>query len=323
MNAKDARRFYEQDLKKYNIANNKEFLFWLKESIQNGYQPFIEVDDLQKLIDNIAYWYELKYPNRELAFYEGIRHYDFDNMPRLSKVMNIKQLMYRLPDDQLNLIKCHYRSSAYCMNPVYNAKGKIVGHRRYTVVTIKTRGEEQRLNSACSVPYDIHLFVNSKSGIVNSCFDFKKYTNKDDILLDDLLSIIKDYYSNQFCYNDLEKCVNNHNYDLELRRIVLQLVALKLLYSRNTTPEKGFERAKRFISEFNKKIGLNLSTKEIEEAMNNDCLNENNCEQILVDYATVEKTSNLSTDNIFTKLQNTLKRKISLSRILLKNKKKN
>jgi len=51
----------------------------------------------------------------------------------------------------------------------------------------------------------------------------------------------------------------------------LQFVSLKLLYSDNTTAERGYERAKRFIGEFNKHIpNLNLTTKEIDEIMQND-----------------------------------------------------
>ena len=59
-------RFYEQDPKKYDISKNKEFLNWLKESIKNGYHSFIDIECLQELIDNIVYWYETKYPEREL-----------------------------------------------------------------------------------------------------------------------------------------------------------------------------------------------------------------------------------------------------------------
>lgn len=63
----------------------------------------------------------------------------------------------------------------------------------------------------------------------------------------------------------MEKCIYDHNCDIELRERLLQLVALKLLYSKNTIPERGYERAKRFINEFNKKLGLTLSMKEIDE----------------------------------------------------------
>ena len=47
-------------------------------------------------------------------------------------------------------------------------------------------------------------------------------------------------------------------------------MALKLLYSETTIPERGYKRAKRFIDEFNKELNINLSTKEIDEIINRD-----------------------------------------------------
>lgn len=50
---------------------------------------------------------------------------------------------------------------------------------------------------------------------------------------------------------ELKNCIYNRECDIKLRNKILQLVALKLLYSKNTTPERGYERVKRFINEFN------------------------------------------------------------------------
>ncbi|MEI3499430.1 MAG: hypothetical protein V8Q71_02935 [Bacilli bacterium] len=43
---------------------------------------------MQELIDSIVSWYEIKYPEREMEFYEGITHTDFEKMETLSKVMD-------------------------------------------------------------------------------------------------------------------------------------------------------------------------------------------------------------------------------------------
>ena len=51
---------------------------------------------------------------------------------------------------------------------------------------------------------------------------------------------------------------------------MLEFVALKLLYSRRTIPERGYERARRFMDEFNKKLGLNLSMERLDNIMNRD-----------------------------------------------------
>lgn len=54
MTIAQAKRFWKQDAKKYNISKNKEFLIWLKEKIKNGYHSFIDIKQLQELIDNIV-----------------------------------------------------------------------------------------------------------------------------------------------------------------------------------------------------------------------------------------------------------------------------
>lgn len=71
MTIAQAERFYGQDTKDYEIEKNKDFLTWLKTSIKDGYHCFIEAEELQELIDSIVNWYEIKYPERELEYFEG------------------------------------------------------------------------------------------------------------------------------------------------------------------------------------------------------------------------------------------------------------
>lgn len=53
------------------------------------------------------------------------------------------------------------------------------------------------------------------------------------------------------------------------REKLLNLVVLKILYSPNTTPERGFERAKLFIAEFNSSVlDIRLNTHDVESSMN-------------------------------------------------------
>ena len=77
MTISEAEKFYKKDQKKYDISKNKELLTWLKIAIKNGYHSFMDIENLQDLIDNIVYWYEMKYPDRELEFYEVTRYFDF------------------------------------------------------------------------------------------------------------------------------------------------------------------------------------------------------------------------------------------------------
>lgn len=136
MTIAQAERFYEQDSKKYEVLKNKELLSWLKNSVKNGYYPFIDIEGLQKLVDDITNWYEIKYPEREMKFYEGIGYFDFENMKSLSKLMNIKQLMYRLPREQLYLLECDYRSTGQGFRNVYDDKNEIVAEKPILFMSI-------------------------------------------------------------------------------------------------------------------------------------------------------------------------------------------
>ena len=84
MTIAEANRFYNQDEHLYELATNKAFLCWLKDRINHGYHCYLEIDELQELINNITTWYEMKYPERELEFYEGIKYMDFQDIKKIS-----------------------------------------------------------------------------------------------------------------------------------------------------------------------------------------------------------------------------------------------
>lgn len=65
------------------------------------YHCFIKIEELQELINNIVNWYEIKYPEKEFEYFEGIRYTNFQDIKSISKVMDIGQLLFRLPHNQL------------------------------------------------------------------------------------------------------------------------------------------------------------------------------------------------------------------------------
>lgn len=282
MTIAEAQRFYEQDSKKYNISKNKEFLTWFNNIIKNGYQPVCDIDDLQELINNITNWYEIKYPEREMEFYEGTRYFNFEDIKPLSKTMNIQQLLYRLPHKQLCLMECDYRSYGGGISDTFDYNGNVIGHRSILFMTIDKKNIDHN-PFTMDIPYFL-LHADTQSGKVDINYDLKDYVKDEDITLDQLLVLFQNEYSNELDFTKLEECVYDHNCDVELRRKILQLAALKLLYSQNTIPERGYERAKRFISEFNKKLNLNLSNEEIDEIFNRDYTNGEKWVRVLKNY---------------------------------------
>lgn len=310
MTTAQVERFYKQDIKKYDISKNKELLIWLKEAIRNGYHPFIEIEYLQELIDNIVYWYEMKYPERELASSEGVLHYDFEDIENLSKVMDLKQLMYRLSRKQLCLMKCNYRSNGGGIKHIYNNNGEIVAQKNIVFMKISRKGVENNPFSISDKLPDFLLYADAVTGKVVVDYNLEDYVSGDAITLEELLVLFKEKYNNELDFTNLEECIYNHNCDVELRRIILQLVALKLLYSNRTIPERGYKRAVRFINEFNRKMELNLTTEEIDEAITRDYTNGEKWEHVLKTYVDVNGEKHLywTVEDVSKKEEKTLKR---------------
>lgn len=282
MTIAQAERFYEQDTKDYEIEKNRDFLTWLKASIKDGYHCFMKTEELQELIDNIVNWYEIKYPERELEYFEGTRYMNFQDIRRISDVMDIRQLLFRLPHNQLCLMECGYRAKGWGQHPIYE-NGKEVDWEVQIFMRIDRKKEES--DPWLSKASYFLLHANHLTGEVSKDYDLEEYIDIDkNINLDELLSIFNEKYNDELDFTELKESVYDHNCDMELRHRILQLVALKLLYSRNTIPERGYERAKRFINEFSKKLGLTLSTKEIDEAINRDYTNGERWEHVLKTY---------------------------------------
>lgn len=256
------KRFYKQDTKKYNVSKNKELLIWLEEEMKKGYHSFIDIKQLQELIDNIVSWYELKYPEHKMKF--------FEDMEILSEGMDIQQLIYRLPYRQRYLMECEYRSSGSSFGTIYNDKGEVIGEKPLLYMGIDSKGVE---GDPFSVPpklsnFLLHAYTDNGKIYVNPYYNYnkelKEYINIDNITLDEVLNLFEEKYTDELGFDELKKCIHDHNCDVELRKRILQLSALKLLYSNRTIPERGYERAIRFINEVNEKMGLNLTTEEID-----------------------------------------------------------
>ena len=276
-------RFYEQDTKDYEIEKNKDFLNWLKASIKDGYHCFIKTEELQELIDSIVNWYEIKYPERELEYFEGTRHMNFQDIRRISDAMDIRQLLFRLPHNQLCLMECGYRAKGWGQHPIYE-NGKEISWKAQIFMSINRKNEEESDSLLGKAPYFL-LRADHMTGEVSNDYELEEYLDSEENLnLDELLSIFKEKYTDELDFTELKESVYDHNCDIELRHRILQLVALKLLYSRNTIPERGYERSKRFINEFNKKLGLALSTEQIDEIIHRDYTSGERWEHVLKTY---------------------------------------
>jgi len=239
--------FYINDKKEYIISKNKNFLKWLNNEINNGYEAYVNTSDIQNLIDIIANWYEIKYPDRYLK----------EN--KLSKVMIYDELIKRLPDKSAFLMKCSYRGNHHKIRKIYDNNGNNVD----SVIDVNFMVETKYTNYLVS--------FDTNTGLIDS-FDMeyvKEIINIDPLTNVVSIELFKDYLDkNNIECIELDKIINNYKVDSLLRKKILELVALKLLYSNTSKPNNSYRRALLFISEFNSYIPtLNLSSDKIDIIM--------------------------------------------------------
>lgn len=249
---------------KYELSQNIELSNWLKNAITYGYHAYMDMENIQKLINIIANWYELKYPERYLKQeLSGITSTEFENITNIADAFTLEQLLYRLPASLYPILKCEYRGNGGFLYPSFEKNKKV--SKPMIAVTLYTDGKAKDfLQKELSKMY---LFADPQTGKIENPYDLKKYIGYyKELYLDELLTKILPRVD----ITELEKTIYDHDCDLELRHRILQLVALRLLYSKNSQPKYGYERAKRFIQEFNESLNLTLSTQEIDERMAKD-----------------------------------------------------
>jgi len=262
MTIKEANNFYKQDEMKYEVATNKEFIKWYNNLIWDGYKPYMTTTNIQELIDKLVIWYEIKYPEKDFQKNEGITYPNFENIESLSKVMTIDELLYRLSNKEASIFKCNYRSGS---GGVYHNEelGKDVS---CTYI-----GFDRKMNDDKRPLYytDVYNFIiDSETGKIINSSSLPDGYDYDNFTILDLYNTLKDVWILNL--KNVLKCIKNHEYDILLRNKILELTALKLLYSESTTPEHGYKRARIFISEFNQELNIKLDTSEMDLIMMED-----------------------------------------------------
>ena len=253
--------FRKMDNKAYELLANADFLNSLNRAISKGYECYISVDELQALINLIANWYEIKYPERDFETAE--KKNNFQSTKRLSSRMGINELLYRMNDHQIDLLKASYRTVDWGIR-VVSSECKEVKYSEYLLFKIKCLP-----NHPYYEKYSYFKIVaDPLTGLVDDTYELRDYKDKsEEITLEELLKRFKKSNRDDMDFSSLENCILNHSYDIELRAKIIELVALKLFYSPTTTPERGYIRAKKLFEDFNRNFGLNLRVNFINELL--------------------------------------------------------
>lgn len=248
-------KFYQKDDRKYELKNNREFIEWLLNSIDDGsrWESFIKFETFEDLIDSVVRWYELRYPDFMLEPFGqnplGDKH---RKLKDISKDLDVNQFLFRLPLSQQILL-----------NVEYGIGGNTSGN--YTEIE---DGEYKHKGWVGLYLYDI--LKNEKKSVL---FDSDGYVLTSDIKsfkglnLDEVLLVLKKDYRGIIDYCELENVVKNYYFKIELRHRLLQLSALKILYT-GSNPDIGYIRSIKFIEDFNDELGLLLSNDEVYDIYN-------------------------------------------------------
>ncbi len=255
---------------KYILEKKKLLLKWLKRKIKEGYYLFINIDEMQELIKKLVSWYEFKYPEREIEVTKIAIDEKFKNVKKLNEDMNFLQLLYRLNSKELKLINCEYRANYWSKREIQIDDRKIVNLGTNIFLSI-SRSDVDKYDITTwkdKTPF-ITISADALTGELINTYELAEFTDEKNITLEQLHQTLKDNDQLHLNFSQLTECIKNHNIDKKLRVLILQLTALEILLSKNTTISNGYIRAKKFVDEFNNNLNLKINTKEIDEIIDN------------------------------------------------------
>ena len=192
MTIKEANNFYKQDKKEYilstkviinkwlkdiiekesidlkNVEYPEDYKYVLKETLKHIYKSIKDIKDLQKLVDFIVTWYEIKYPNNEFELYNGTI-YVLNDKVRLAQYMDVDELIKRLNEDQKAIMICGYRAGGRSSIPIIINKKKI---RDYSIFfSIDVTNTIGGMNN----DYSIYCYISMCIFNISSCFSTFKF----------------------------------------------------------------------------------------------------------------------------------------------------
>lgn len=238
--------FSKLDKQEYIVKKNPKFLSQYRTMKKKKFHTILDLDEIQDLIDRITRFYEFKYPSEMLENVGWISPVDDSELAsciQLSKLLDIKQLQYRLHNDQLNFLECSYGGMITLSKKTDYPFEKFV-----------------RIDSVGRVDEDDLMYLeecewlDGIDGIESAEDLYKVCQNRTEMIN----------------YQDLERHIHNHRDSISLRNETLNLTMLSLLYANGELPSKGYIRAKSFMRMFNKEYDANLNMDRLDDIMSID-----------------------------------------------------
>ena len=245
----ETENFYKQDAHKYILKENKVILDFIQQRKREGINLILNIEQIEEMMNDIVQFFEFKYPDSfisDLIYKRENSEKETKICQQLAKSLDIKQLKYRLYHDYVQFLECSYG------NHIFITKEK---ENLWDLTSVSIR-----INDIGEInPYDLkdlkeNKFLHNIDGIQKASDLLGRFIESP-ITVD---------------YSELSKIIAKHKADIQLRNMILELIPLKLIYSKYTLPEYGYIRAKSFVRMFNKEYNLNISMKEADKIMHQD-----------------------------------------------------
>jgi hypothetical protein len=260
MNFDDLSRFYKEDKKEYDLENNLVFLKWFYKKIKMGYSSYMSVSSLQAFIDKLDLWYRFKYPERKLIEEEGFIEKEFNDIVNVTSSLDHKQLRYQLSYNELKLLDSYYRS---------NNGYSIVGRNNVTNEYITFNIYKKHISKDFVTDNEFQLSALSTNGKIKDEDLTTILPKEKKLTLDEMYKILKD--NHDYDVSELQRILFIHNTDIELREKIFNFTMKKMIYSKSTTPKRGYKRSLSLIKELNSSIkNLNLVSNDIDKIIEDD-----------------------------------------------------
>lgn len=241
-----------KETENFRLLDNKEYILVKKRLIGTKWDRSFSLSDMkeiQKMINDITSFYEIKYPDQLFNefMYADMNRSEIKKNLEIAKYLDFDQMEYRI-DGIKYLLKCFYQTSFHLQ------KNNTTVLDQKTLVAMNQDGTINSLETE----------ILKDSGYLDNDEDIENVF--------DLINRIKQE-GKDINYSELEQIIKKHNNDIKLRNIVLNAIPLSILYSKNTSPDYGYVRAKHFIKEVNKKYGFDINSDYIDRIMKIDYSN--------------------------------------------------
>ncbi|MBQ8681388.1 MAG: hypothetical protein IJ509_00545 [Bacilli bacterium] len=252
--------------------NYEKFTDWYDSKIEktNSSYPkfYMNKEEIKALAEKIANYYEEKYHNELLEKDDKVEILTPQTKYFLEKEIN-------LTPKESNTLNANYSSSNWYFSK-QNEECKVI-------YCIYLPNKHKRYERAI-IYFD--EFGRVKAHDISGLNDILPNKKKNTTLIH-IYNVITKKQPSYLDYSELEKVITNYRRNMDIKKIIIILASINLIYSKNTTKTKGFIRTKQMINDFNKVYKLNLNMSDIKALIKEEVNNQNTLQSIYDNYLEV------------------------------------